>query len=388
MTAGSARRVGVVTVGRSDYGHLRPVLEAIRRAPDLELLLFVAGMHLASEFGLTVRDIEADGFPISARVEMLGGGDTPEAVAAATGRGVTGFGEAFARVRPDLLVVLGDRFEMLAAAVAALPFALSVAHIHGGEVSEGAMDNQIRHAITKLAHLHFASAEPHARRIAAMGEEPWRIHTAGAPGLDRLATTEPLSRAALARELGLPEAGPWLLVTFHPVTLEYRETAAHVDELLAAIEKTDGFIVITYPNADTSGRVIMERIEEFAGRHPRRCRLAKSLGERLYLSLLRHADLMIGNSSSGLIEAPSFGLPVVNVGSRQRGRLRGANVIDVEPSREDILRGIEAAQAPAFRARARAAANPYGDGRAAPRIVEVLRAIPIDARLVQKRFRD
>jgi UDP-hydrolysing UDP-N-acetyl-D-glucosamine 2-epimerase len=386
MTAGPAKRIGVVTVSRSDYGHLRPVLEAIRRAPDLELLLLVAGMHLASEFGLTVRDIEADGFPISARVEMLGGDDTPEAVAAATGRGVAGFGEAFARLRPDLVVVLGDRFEMLAAAVAALPFALPVAHIHGGEVSEGAMDNQIRHAITKLAHLHFASAEPHAQAIAAMGEEPWRIHTVGAPGLDRLATTDPLSRAALARELGLPEAGPWLLVTFHPVTLEYRETAVHIDELLAAIEKTDGFVLITYPNADTSGRLIVERIEDFAGRHPRRCRLAKSLGERLYLSLLRHADLMIGNSSSGLIEAPSFGLPVVNVGARQRGRLRGANVIDVEPSREDILRGIEAAQAPAFRARARAAANPYGDGHAAPRVVEVLRAVSLDARLVQKRF--
>ena len=386
MTAGAAKRIGVVTVSRSDYGHLRPVLEALRRAPDLELLLLVAGMHLASEFGLTVRDIEADGFPISARVEMLGGGDTPEAVAAATGRGVAGFGEAFARLRPDVVVVLGDRFEMLAAAVAALPFALPVAHIHGGEVSEGAMDNQIRHAITKLAHLHFASAEPHARRIAAMGEEPWRIHTVGAPGLDRLATTEPLPRAALARELGLPEAGPWLLVTFHPVTLEYRDTAAHIDELLAALEKTDGFIVITYPNADTAGRLIIERIEEFAGRHPRRCRLAKSLGERLYLSLLRHADLMIGNSSSGLIEAPSFGLPVVNVGSRQRGRLRGANVIDVEPSREDILRGIEGAQALPFRVRARAAANPYGDGHAAPRIVEILRSVPIDVRLVQKRF--
>ncbi len=386
MTAGAAKRIGVVTVSRSDYGHLRPVLEALRRAPDLELLLLVAGMHLASEFGLTVRDIEADGFPISARVEMLGGGDTPEAVAAATGRGVAGFGEAFARLRPDVVVVLGDRFEMLAAAVAALPFALPVAHIHGGEVSEGAMDNQIRHAITKLAHLHFASAEPHARRIAAMGEEPWRIHTVGAPGLDRLATTEPLPRAALARELGLPEAGPWLLVTFHPVTLEYRDTAAHIDELLAALEKTDGFIVITYPNADTAGRLIIERIEEFAGRHPRRCRLAKSLGERLYLSLLRHADLMIGNSSSGLIEAPTFGLPVVNVGSRQRGRLRGANVIDVEPSREDILRGIEAAQALSFRVRARAAANPYGDGHAAPRIVEILRSVPIDVRLVQKRF--
>lgn len=386
MTAASSRRVGVVTVSRSDYGHLRPVLETIRRATDLELLIFAAGMHLAPEFGLTVRDVEADGFPIAARIEMLGGGDTPEGVASATGRGVAGFGAAFARQPSDLLVVLGDRFEMLAAAVAALPFALPVAHIHGGEVSEGAMDNQIRHAITKLAHLHFASAEPHARRIAGMGEEPWRIHTVGAPGLDRLATTEPLSREALARELGLPEAGPWLLVTFHPVTLEYRDTAAHIDELLAAIEKTDGCVVITYPNADTSGRLIIERIEDFAGRHARRCRLARNLGDRLYLSLLRHADVMIGNSSSGLIEAPSFGLPVVNVGARQRGRLRGTNVIDVEPTREDILRGIEAAQAPTFRARARAATNPYGDGHAAPRVVDVLRSVPLDARLVQKRF--
>ena len=388
MTAAAVRRVGVVTVSRSDYGHLRPVLEGIRSAPDLELVLFVAGMHLSPDFGLTVREIEVDGVPIAERIDMLEGGDTPEAVAASTGRGVAGFARAYARQRPDLLVVLGDRFEMLAAAVAALPFVLPVAHIHGGEVSEGAMDNQIRHAITKLAHLHFASAEPHARAIARMGEEPWRIHTVGAPGLDRLVDLEALPREALALELDLPADGPWLLVTFHPVTLEYGDTAGHIDELLAALEKTDGTLVMSYPNADTSGRLIIERLEEFAARHPRRCRLARSLGERLYLSLLRHADLMIGNSSSGLIEAPSFGLPVVNIGARQRGRLRGGNVIDVEPAREDILRGIEVAQTPAFRARARAAANPYGDGRAAPRIVEVLRTVPLDRRLVQKRFAD
>src|SRR5204862_2539614 len=192
-------------------------------APDLELVLFVGGMHLAPEFGNTVRDIEADGIPVAERIEMLEKGDTPEAVAISTGRGVEGFARAFARRRPDLLVVLGDRFEMLAAAVAALPFALPVAHIHGGEVSEGAMDNQIRHAITKLAHLHFASAEPHARRIAQMGEEPWRIHTVGAPGLDRLATPEPLPRATLPRGRGLPEAGPWILATFPSVTLDDRD---------------------------------------------------------------------------------------------------------------------------------------------------------------------
>jgi UDP-hydrolysing UDP-N-acetyl-D-glucosamine 2-epimerase len=388
MTAATRRRIGVVTVSRSDWGHLLPVLEAMRSAPDLQTVLFVAGMHLSSEFGLTVREIETSGFPIAERVPMLEGGDTPEAVAKATGRGVAGFGAAFARQRPDLVLLLGDRFEMLAAAVAALPFALPVAHVHGGEVSEGAVDNQIRHAITKLAHLHFASAEPHARRIAAMGEEPWRIHTVGAPGLDRVADRESLPREALARELDLPAEGPWLLVTFHPVTLEYRDTAAHVEALLSALEKTDGTLVMSYPNADTAGRLIIDRLEDFAARHPRRCRLARNLGERHYLSLLRHADVMVGNSSSGLIEAPSFGLPVVNVGARQRGRLRGANVIDVEPSREDILRGIEAALQPAFPAQARAAANPYGDGRAAPRIVEVLRTVPLGARLVQKRFHE
>jgi UDP-hydrolysing UDP-N-acetyl-D-glucosamine 2-epimerase len=386
MTAAPLRRIGVVTVSRSDWGHLLPVLEAMRRAPDLQTVLFVAGMHLSPEFGLTVREIETRGFPIAERVPMLEAADTPEAVAKATGRGVAGFGDAFARQRPDLVLLLGDRFEMLAAAVAALPFALPVAHVHGGEVSEGAVDNQIRHAITKLAHLHFASAAPHARRIAAMGEEPWRIHTVGAPGLDRIAALEPLPREALARELDLPAEGPWLLVTFHPVTLEYRDTAAHVEALLSALEKTDGTLVMSYPNADTARRLIIDRLEEFAARHPRRCRLARNLGERHYLSLLRHADVMVGNSSSGLIEAPSFGLPVVNVGARQRGRLRGANVIDVEASREDILRGIEAALQPAFRAQARAAANPYGDGRAAPRIVHVLRNVPLNARLVQKRF--
>jgi UDP-hydrolysing UDP-N-acetyl-D-glucosamine 2-epimerase len=382
------RRIGVVTVSRSDYGHLRPVLEGIRRAGDLELVLFVAGMHLEPDFGSTEREIEADGFAIAERIAMLERGDSPEAVAVSTGRGIDGFARAFARRRPDLLVVLGDRFEMLAAAVAALPFALPVAHIHGGEVSEGAMDNQIRHALTKLAHLHFASAEPHARRIAQMGEEGWRIHTVGGPGIDRIATTEALTREALARELDLPVARPWLLVTFHPVTLEYRDTASHVEELLAALEKTDGMLVITYPNADTSGRLIIDRLEEFAARHPGRCRITRNLGERLYLSLLRHADAMIGNSSSGLIEAPSVGLPAVNIGARQRGRLRGANVIDVEPARDEILRGIETAQTPAFRAQARAAANPYGDGRAAPRIVEALRTVQLDARLLQKRFAD
>jgi UDP-hydrolysing UDP-N-acetyl-D-glucosamine 2-epimerase len=381
------RAIGVVSVSRSDYGHLCPVLRETQATPDLRLLLFVAGAHLTARFGRTVEVIEADGWPIAERIDTLEAEDSPEAIAVATGRGVDGFARAYARQRPDLVVVLGDRFEMLAAATAALPFALPVAHIHGGEESEGAIDNQIRHAITKLAHVHFASAEPHARRIAQMGEEPWRIHTTGAPGLDRIRLTERLSRAAVAEALGLPLAGPWLVVTFHPVTLEYRDTDRHMDELLTALDKLEATLVVTYPGADTAGRAVIERIEEFAGRHAN-VRLARSLGDRLYLSLLEHADAMVGNSSSGLIEAPSFGLPAVNVGSRQAGRLRGANVIDVEPVRDEILRAIEAALAPGLRARLRAAPNPYGDGHAAPRIVRVLREVELGSRLVRKRFAD
>jgi UDP-hydrolysing UDP-N-acetyl-D-glucosamine 2-epimerase len=380
-----ARAIGVVTVSRSDYGHLVPVLREISAAPDLRLLLFVAGAHLSPRFGRTVGLVEADGWPITASIDLLEADDSPAGIAASMARGVDGFARAFTRQRPEVLVLLGDRFEMLAAAVAALPLVLPVAHVHGGEESEGAIDNQMRHAITKLSHVHFASAEPHARRIARMGEEPWRIHVTGAPGLDRIRPSELMSRAEVAASLGLPQVGPWLVVTFHPVTLEYGATERHVDELLAALDKLEAALVLTYPGADTAGRTIIDRIEEFAGHHPN-VRLGTSLGDRLYLSLLEHADAMVGNSSSGLIEAPSFGLPAVNIGSRQAGRLRGANVIDVEPERDDILRGIDSALTPGLRARLRAMANPYGDGRASSRIVEVLRQLELTPRLVRKRF--
>jgi UDP-hydrolysing UDP-N-acetyl-D-glucosamine 2-epimerase len=382
--SGSPRAIAVVTVARSDWGHLRPVLGELRVAHDVRLLLFVGGIHLAEAFGRTVDAIEAEGWPIAERVEMLEPSDAPEAIATSIGRGVVGFARAYARHRPDLVVVLGDRFEMLSAATAALPFVLPVAHLHGGEVTEGAIDNQIRHAITKCAHLHFVSAEPHARRVAAMGEEPWRIHLVGAPGLDRVRMTPLLSRAELARRLALDADDRWLLVTYHPATLEYRDTGRHVDELLAALEKVDATLVVTYPNADTAGRTVIARLEEFAGRHAR-VRLARNLGDDVYLSMLRHAHAMVGNSSSGLIEAPSFELPVVNVGARQAGRLRAANVVDVRPERDEILAGLEAALAPGFRAGLRGLANPYGDGRAAERIARVLRTVELSPALTRKR---
>ena len=378
------RTVAVVTVARSDYGHLCPVLAALRDAPDVHPLLFVAGAHLVPELGLSVREIEADGWLIAASVDVLEPDDSPAGVAAATGRAIQGFARAYAKHHPDLVVVLGDRIEMLAAAAAALPFALPVAHIHGGEVTEGAMDNQIRHAISKLAHLHFVSAPVHAERLVRMDEERWRIYTVGAPGLDRLRSRPFLSRGDLAGRLGLPAAGPWIIVTYHPVTLEYGDTAQHVAELIAALETIPGTFVVTYPGADTARRTIIDALEAFA-RRSTRVRLQPSLGELPYLSLLEHADVMVGNSSSGLIEAPTFGLPVVNIGHRQGGRLRGANVIDVGYGRDEIRRGIAAALTPGLRDRLRTSPNPYGDGRAAPRIVEILRRVPLDAALVQKR---
>ncbi len=382
-----SRLIGVVTVARSDYGNLTPVLAGIRDAPDLRLALFVGGAHLLPRFGATVRAIEADGWPIAARVEGARDEDTPEAIAAGAGAAVSGFARAFAAHRPDLLVVLGDRVEMLAAAVAALPFALPVAHIHGGEVTEGAMDEQARHAITKLSHLHFAAAEVYAERIRVMGEEPWRVHCTGAPGLDRLAALATLPREALAARLALPLRRPTLLVTFHPETLAYADVPAQVEELAAALEKTEGDVIVTFPGADTSAYAIITRLRALALARPR-TRLVESLGDDVYASLLREADAMVGNSSSAIIEAPSFGLPAVNIGDRQRGRLRGANVIDVGHGRDAIAAGIRRALDPAFRRALSGRPNPYGDGRAAPRIVRVLREVELGPRLVRKRFAD
>jgi len=383
-----SRAIGVVTVARSDYGHLLPLLEALEHAPDAELLVYVAGSHLAAPFGIRTGDlVEADQWPIAARIDMGIDDDAPATIASATGRGVVGFAAEFARRRPDLVVVLGDRYEMLSAALAALPFGLPVAHLHGGEVTEGAIDEQIRHAITKLAHLHFPAAEPYAVRVRQMGEEPWRVHCCGAPGLDRLRAGGSLSREEIGERLGRPLGRPTLLVTFHPETLAVADVPRQVEELTAALEKVDGDIIVTAPGADTGHRAITAALERLAGRRPL-MRLGATLGDDVYTSLLREADVMIGNSSSGLIEAPSFGLPVVNVGDRQRGRLRAANVIDVGADRAAIAGAIRRALDPAFRRGLAGLVNPYGDGHAAPRIARVLREVELGPRLTRKRFVD
>lgn len=385
--ASMRRTIGIVTVARSDWGHLLPLLHEIRASPDLDLALFVAGSHLAPRFGRTVTFIEDAGWKIDERVEMKLDSDAPEVIARAIGVGTVGFVEALSRTRPSVLVVLGDRFEMLSAAVAALPLMVPVAHIHGGEVTEAVIDEQIRHAITKLAHVHFPASEPYARRLRQMGEEPWRIHVCGAPGLDRFRSMSFLSRDELATRLGVPLGRPTLLITFHPVTLAPGETERHATELLGALERVDADVVITSPGVEVDSLGIVERLKTFAGRRSR-ARFVSSLGDDVYGSLLRQVDAMIGNSSSGLIEAPSFALPVVNIGDRQRGRLRAANVIDVGHDRAEIAAGIARALDPAFRRGLAGLANPYGDGHAAPRIVRVLRELDLGPRLLRKRFTD
>jgi UDP-hydrolysing UDP-N-acetyl-D-glucosamine 2-epimerase len=381
------RTIGIVTVARSDWGHLLPLLHEIRASSDLDLALYVTGSHLMPRFGRTVTFIEDAGWKIDELVEMQLDSDAPEAIARAIGVGIAGFAEALSRTRPGVLVVLGDRFEMLSAAVAALPLMLPVAHVHGGEVTEAVIDEQIRHAITKLAHVHFPAAEPYARRLRQMGEEPWRIHVCGAPGLDRFGTMTFLSRDQLAARLGIPLGRPTLLVTFHPVTLTPGETESHVTELLAALESVAADVVMTSPGLEVDSLGIVERLSAFVGRRSR-ARFVSSLGDEVYGSLLREVDAMVGNSSSGLIEAPSFELPVVNIGDRQRGRLRAINVIDVGHGRAEIAAGIARALDPGFRRRLAGLPNPYGDGRAAPRIARVLRELELGPRLIRKRVTD
>jgi UDP-hydrolysing UDP-N-acetyl-D-glucosamine 2-epimerase len=381
------RKIAVVTVGRSDYGILRPILRRIAAEPALELQLIVSGAHFSDKFGRTVGEIERDDFPIAARLPLDEGSGAPEEIARLMGAATTGFAETYARLRPDFVLLPGDRFETHSAAVAAVPLRLPIAHLHGGELSFGAMDDAFRHSITKLAHLHFVSTEEAGRRVAQMGEEPWRITVSGAPGLDNLADVELASMADFAARRGVPLTEPPLLITFHPVTLEHERTDAQIHELLAALERFAQPILWTLPNADPGHEPIIAAIRGFAERRGN-VFVLPSLGTRDYFSAMAWAAAMVGNSSSGIVESGSFPLPVVNLGNRQAGRTRGPNVVDCPTEREAITAAIQRALDPAFRTSLASLRNPYGDGHAAPRIVSRLAKVALDERLLVKRFVD
>lgn len=381
------RTIGVVTGARSDWGIYLPIVQRIQGEPGLALQVIATGMHLSPAYGDTAREIEADGFEIADRVDMLLSANTPEAIAASIGLGTIGFAPVLSRLRPDLLLVLGDRFEMLPAALAALPLGLPLAHIHGGESTEGLIDESIRHSLTKLSHLHFASTELYARRIVQMGEEPWRVTVSGAPSLDKLRDIDRLPRDEVERRVGLSLAEPTVVVTYHPVTLEHGRVEERVDAFLEALAGLDVQIVFTYPNADTNAQAVLARVERFVAAQPA-ATLVTSLGSVAYFSLLRYVAAMAGNSSSGIIEAASFGLPVVNVGMRQQGRLRARNVVDTGDTAAEIADGLRRALDPGFRASLAGLVNPYGDGGAAERIVARLRDVELGPGLLVKKFHD
>ena len=379
----SKRKICVVTGSRAEYGLLYWILDELKRADDIELQLVVTGMHLAPEFGETVREIERDGFVISRRVDMLLAGDSPSATAKSVGLGVIGMSDALASLAPDIVLLLGDRFEILAAAQACLFHNVRVAHIAGGDTTEGAYDEAIRHAISKMAHLHFVTNAESGRRVRQLGEDPASIHVVGHPGLDHLRRTPLLGREDLEKALGHTLGRRNILITFHPVTLEPQDGLRQQDELLAALETLphDVALWFTHPNADSGGRALAIRLAQWV-RQREGAHLFESLGQLRYLSLMAQADMVLGNSSSGLYEAPSFGIPTVDIGNRQLGRLRASSVLHCEPERAAIARTI----AEAFAADCTGTVNPYGDGDSARRIADILRHLPAGMPSLKKHF--
>jgi UDP-hydrolysing UDP-N-acetyl-D-glucosamine 2-epimerase len=357
----------------------------MQRDPHLDLRLLVSGTHLSPQYGMTVRAIEKDAYQIAERVEILLSSDTPQGVSKSVGLAVIGFAQVFAKNRPDILVVLGDRFEMHAAALAALPFTIPVAHISGGELTEGAIDDALRHSLTKLSHLHFPATEEYARRIIQLGEEPWRVTAAGEPSLDLIPTMEYLGRKKLEQQFGLCLAPPFLLVTFHPVTLEYEQAEWQITEFLAALDASQIPAIFTLPNADSGNNVIREKIQQFVAGHGE-SQLIDNFGICAYFSMMKLATAMAGNSSSGIVEAASFELPAVNIGTRQDGRVRSRNVVDVGYGREDIVRGIRRAASLEFRESLRGMTNPYGTGNASSVITARLRSVTLGDELIRKKF--
>lgn len=381
----ASRTICVVTGTRAEYGLLYWLMKGIAADPDLELQLVVTGMHLSPEFGLTYRQIEEDGFAITAKVEMLLSSDSPVGIAKSMGLGVIGFADAFDRLRPDIILLLGDRFEILTAAQAALVARIPVAHIAGGDSTEGAFDEAIRHSVTKMAHLHFVTNETAARRVRQLGENPAHIYNVGSPGIDQIKRLHLMGRHELEQSLELTFQKRNLLVTFHPATLGDVPAGVQFQELLDALDRLgpDTGIIFTKPNADTGGRAIIEMIEQYLTRRPGAWAYS-SLGQLRYLSLIPQVDAVVGNSSSGLYEVPSFRKPTVNIGDRQKGRLQASSVINCEPRTGDIVRAIEKAMV----LDCSGAINPYGDGEASSRIVAELKTIGNPRDLIRKQFHD
>ncbi|MEQ8182892.1 UDP-N-acetylglucosamine 2-epimerase [Marinobacter salarius] len=380
------RKVCVVTGTRAEFGLLRWLMGETREHSELELQVVATGMHLSPEFGSTYQEIEAAGFTIDAKIEMLLSADTYTAVTKSMGLGLIGFADAYERLKPDIIVVLGDRFEVFAATSAALVAGIPVAHVHGGETTEGAFDEAIRHSITKMSHLHFVAAEEYRNRVIQLGEHPERVFNVGGVGIDAIKRIQLISREELEESINFRLGEKNLLITFHPVTLEGQGSSAEqMNALLNALaELEDTRLIFTMPNADTGGRELTRMVREFVNFHDNAIMYA-SLGQLRYFSCLAQVDGVVGNSSSGLLEAPAFQIGTVNIGDRQKGRLKAESVIDCEPTKASILEAIERLYSPTFKSSLESVYNPYGNGGASKAIVKLVAEYPLD-NLVKKSF--
>lgn len=381
------RKICTITGARAEYGLLRWVMKGIKDEPGLTLQVIATGMHLSPEFGFTYREIEQDGFRIDRKVEMLTSSDTCVGIAKSMGLGLIGFADALNELKPDLIVVLGDRFEIFAAVAAALVARIPVAHLHGGETTEGAFDESLRHSITKMSHLHFVATEEYRHRVIQLGEQPERVFLVGGLGIDNIKRLPLLNRAELEASLDFNLGQKSLLITFHPVTLETETAADQMAELLAALaELQDTRLIFTMPNADTGGRALIKMVDQFVAQRAN-ARAYASLGQLRYLSSIAHVDGVVGNSSSGLIEVPTFRKGTINIGDRQRGRLQAASVINCEPTRQSITAALGRLYSVDFQASLSQVRNPYGEGGASEKVVETIKHYAID-RIAKKAFHD
>jgi len=371
------RKIAIFTSTRAEYGLLRPLMREICARESLQLQVIVSGTHLSAAHGRTVQEIESDGFPISATIDMGLQGDSALATARSAAAALAGVAEALDRLRPDLLVLLGDRFELLAAAQAAVLSRVPIVHIHGGETTEGALDEFVRHAVTKLAHYHFAAAQPYADRLLQMGEDASRVWMTGAPAMDNIAGLEAVTRQELEAFMGVPLGTPSFLVTYHPVTLDPHGGVEAVQAMLDALDETGGTVILTGSNADPGAAPIRAALQAFAAERHGRVAMVESFGARRYLSLMRLVDVVVGNSSSGLLEAPAVGVPTVNIGDRQKGRLSAPSVIHCREDRASIRAALHTALSPAHKALSARRQTPYGEPGAARRMADILETLPL-----------
>jgi UDP-N-acetylglucosamine 2-epimerase (non-hydrolysing)/GDP/UDP-N,N'-diacetylbacillosamine 2-epimerase (hydrolysing) len=380
------RKIAVVTSSRADYSHLYWPLKDLSAHDDIDLKIVALGSHLSPEFGHTIDEIERDGFRIASKLECLLSSDADVGMAKTIGLATLGLADLFAEMRPDILLLIADRYEMLAPASVALALRIPIAHIEGGEVSEGAIDDAVRNALTKMSHIHFTSTHAARDRVLRMGEETWRVHRAGAPSLDHIRRRTMMDKTALELKLDVDLKSPTILVVYHPVTIN-RDTLSETDALFEALDSISYQLLFCFPNADAGSRALIRRTKSFL-ESKERGKIYTNLDTPTYLSLLGQVKMLVGNSSSGIMEAASFSLPVVNVGLRQQGRERAANVIDVLANARDIQEGIQSAVTPSFRQRLVGMTNPYGDGSASETIVRVLANLPPAEQLLMKRQSD